>query len=247
MGDEAPLRNARGDHHGEPTAGLARWRAAAHRPPTARHRRPVSTMNGLIDRTFTLPQGDPRYAANALTPGAAPFEPCVLGAAGRTSSASTSSRSARTPPASTGATRRRARCAGWSATIFGREALALVRRAQRAMARLRIRREPRLWRLLRHQPRPRRPVHLEGLLRKRARPDRCPCRASLLRARLNRDVADAGRCGRFSPRISAQRESGGQRLTFAHPARLAASPIFSRCSMRSGSATACPASCRSSA
>jgi hypothetical protein len=32
-------------------------------------------LQGLINRTFTLPQGDPRYAANALTPGAAPLEP----------------------------------------------------------------------------------------------------------------------------------------------------------------------------
>jgi hypothetical protein len=28
-------------------------------------------MEGLIQRTFTLPQGDPRYAMNALTPGGA--------------------------------------------------------------------------------------------------------------------------------------------------------------------------------
>lgn len=32
-------------------------------------------LQGLISRTFTLPQGDPKYAANALTPGAAPLEP----------------------------------------------------------------------------------------------------------------------------------------------------------------------------
>jgi hypothetical protein len=36
---------------------------------------PGRNMEGLIQRTFTLPQGDPRYAMNALTPGAAPFEP----------------------------------------------------------------------------------------------------------------------------------------------------------------------------
>ena len=36
---------------------------------------PVPSLMGLLNRTFTLPQGDPRYAANALTPGAAPFEP----------------------------------------------------------------------------------------------------------------------------------------------------------------------------
>jgi hypothetical protein len=36
---------------------------------------PVPTVRGLIDRTFALPQGDPRYGANALTPGAAPIEP----------------------------------------------------------------------------------------------------------------------------------------------------------------------------
>jgi hypothetical protein len=36
---------------------------------------PNTTMQRLIDRTFSLPQGDPRYARNALTPGAAPLEP----------------------------------------------------------------------------------------------------------------------------------------------------------------------------
>ncbi len=36
---------------------------------------PTPTMRGLLDRTFTLPEGDPRYADNALTPGAAPIEP----------------------------------------------------------------------------------------------------------------------------------------------------------------------------
>lgn len=36
---------------------------------------PNPTLGGLLERTFPLPQGDPRYAANALTPGAAPLEP----------------------------------------------------------------------------------------------------------------------------------------------------------------------------
>ena len=36
---------------------------------------PVKTMKPFLDRTFSLPQGDTRYASNSLTPGAAPFEP----------------------------------------------------------------------------------------------------------------------------------------------------------------------------
>jgi hypothetical protein len=36
---------------------------------------PNRTMGRLLERTFTLPEGDPRYAHNALTPGAAPLEP----------------------------------------------------------------------------------------------------------------------------------------------------------------------------
>lgn len=36
---------------------------------------PVRIIKPLLDRTFSLPQGDTRYARNALTPGAAPFEP----------------------------------------------------------------------------------------------------------------------------------------------------------------------------
>jgi hypothetical protein len=36
---------------------------------------PVPITKSLIESTFALPQGDPRYANNALTPGAAPFEP----------------------------------------------------------------------------------------------------------------------------------------------------------------------------
>src|SRR5262245_57212037 len=50
----------------------ARLQSAATQLGTAN---PVPTMHGLIQRTFSLPQGDPRYAANALTPGAAPIEP----------------------------------------------------------------------------------------------------------------------------------------------------------------------------
>jgi hypothetical protein len=36
---------------------------------------PGQTIKPLLDRTFSLPAGDRKYAANALTPGAAPFEP----------------------------------------------------------------------------------------------------------------------------------------------------------------------------
>src|SRR5688572_923999 len=36
---------------------------------------PNRTMGRLLERTCTLPEGDPRYAHNALTPGAAPLEP----------------------------------------------------------------------------------------------------------------------------------------------------------------------------
>src|SRR5438874_2332504 len=36
---------------------------------------PVPAVMPLLERTFALPEGDGRYAANALTPGAAPFEP----------------------------------------------------------------------------------------------------------------------------------------------------------------------------
>jgi len=36
---------------------------------------PSAPLGGLLERTFPLPAGDPRYARNALTPMAAPFEP----------------------------------------------------------------------------------------------------------------------------------------------------------------------------
>ena len=36
---------------------------------------PLPAVGGLIERTFPLPEGDRRYAENALAPGAAPFEP----------------------------------------------------------------------------------------------------------------------------------------------------------------------------
>jgi len=36
---------------------------------------PVNPIAPLLSRTFALPEGDPRYARNALTPGAAPIEP----------------------------------------------------------------------------------------------------------------------------------------------------------------------------
>jgi hypothetical protein len=49
-----------------------RLQRAAHKLGTAN---PVPTVRDLIDRTFALPEGDPRYARNTLTPGAAPLEP----------------------------------------------------------------------------------------------------------------------------------------------------------------------------
>lgn len=49
-----------------------RLRQAAHRLGTVD---PVPTVSRLLERSFSLPQGDPRYANNALTPGAAPIEP----------------------------------------------------------------------------------------------------------------------------------------------------------------------------
>jgi hypothetical protein len=36
---------------------------------------PTRVIKPLIDKTFSLPAGGPRYAANCLTPGAAPLEP----------------------------------------------------------------------------------------------------------------------------------------------------------------------------
>jgi hypothetical protein len=36
---------------------------------------PTVVIRPLLDKTFSLPAGDPRYAKNALTPGAAPLEP----------------------------------------------------------------------------------------------------------------------------------------------------------------------------
>ncbi|UXY14507.1 hypothetical protein N8I74_14440 [Chitiniphilus purpureus] len=36
---------------------------------------PLAYVNGLIDRSFSLPEDDLSYADNALTPGAVPFEP----------------------------------------------------------------------------------------------------------------------------------------------------------------------------
>ena len=36
---------------------------------------PVKIIKPFLDRTFSLPQGDSRYARNSLTPGAAPLEP----------------------------------------------------------------------------------------------------------------------------------------------------------------------------
>jgi hypothetical protein len=36
---------------------------------------PTRVIKPLLDKTFSLPAGDPRYASNCLTPGAAPLEP----------------------------------------------------------------------------------------------------------------------------------------------------------------------------
>lgn len=36
---------------------------------------PVEPVDGILTRTFVYPEGDPRYARNALLPSAAPFEP----------------------------------------------------------------------------------------------------------------------------------------------------------------------------
>ena len=36
---------------------------------------PTPVIRPLLDKTFSLPAGDPRYASNSLTPGAAPLEP----------------------------------------------------------------------------------------------------------------------------------------------------------------------------
>ena len=37
---------------------------------------PTPVIRPLLEKTFSLPAGDPRYASNALSPGAAPLEPC---------------------------------------------------------------------------------------------------------------------------------------------------------------------------
>jgi len=49
-----------------------RLRSAAFKMGTAN---PLGVIGKMLDRTFALPEGDQRYANNALTPGAAPFEP----------------------------------------------------------------------------------------------------------------------------------------------------------------------------
>lgn len=46
---------------------------------TLRTANPSSFVGGLIEDSFAYPPGDPRYARNALTPGAAPLEP-IFGA-----------------------------------------------------------------------------------------------------------------------------------------------------------------------
>src|SRR4051812_43082025 len=47
---------------------------AAHK---LRTKNPVPLVQRLITETFALPEGDPRYADNALVPGAAPIEPSL--------------------------------------------------------------------------------------------------------------------------------------------------------------------------
>jgi hypothetical protein len=54
------------------TKVAARLQQAAARLQTAN---PGTMLQGMLNRTFELPPGDPRYARNALTPGAAPIEP----------------------------------------------------------------------------------------------------------------------------------------------------------------------------
>jgi hypothetical protein len=51
---------------------VQRLSLAANRLNTAD---PSKVIRPLLDKTFSLPAGDPRYAANSLTPGAAPLEP----------------------------------------------------------------------------------------------------------------------------------------------------------------------------
>ena len=51
---------------------VQRLSQAARRMNTAD---PTVVIRPLLEKTFSLPAGDPRYAANSLTPGAAPLEP----------------------------------------------------------------------------------------------------------------------------------------------------------------------------
>ena len=61
-------------HNREPLAAkiTRRLQSAAHALGTAD---PVRPVKRLLDSTFELPDGDPRYGNNTLTPMAAPFEP----------------------------------------------------------------------------------------------------------------------------------------------------------------------------
>ena len=218
----------------------ARLHQAAARLHTAD---PSETLNGMLKRTFVLPEGDPRYARNALTPGAAPIEPSLSAAQAPTSFASTSSRSGPKRQPSTAATKRRARCAGWSARLRPRRA-ALVRRAQRSLARFRIGREPQLRRLLRHQPRPRRPLQLEGLLREWAgQLDSLPM--SLVPV-VSTALSLMPALRPLFTTIAAQRDFGTQRLTFAHPPALRLADLQPLLDAL-GLGARMPASCRSSA
>jgi len=47
----------------------------AHAARALRVTDPSQYVGGLLERTFWLPAGDPKYADNALSPGAVPCEP----------------------------------------------------------------------------------------------------------------------------------------------------------------------------
>jgi hypothetical protein len=47
----------------------------SHAARTLRAVDPVPLLGGMLDRSFSLPQGSPEYGLNTLTPGTVPFEP----------------------------------------------------------------------------------------------------------------------------------------------------------------------------
>src|SRR5262245_28747672 len=69
--------HARHDRHRYAGTSMAtRVKEKLTRAATTLHvRNPVPVMNGILDRTFSLPEDDAAYAENALAPGAVPFEP----------------------------------------------------------------------------------------------------------------------------------------------------------------------------